>query len=43
MRRDFRDILVAAAKHWMRMLLRGYPFRAGNVQEYVWGTDMEVI
>jgi len=43
MRRDFRDIIVAAAKHWMRMLPGGYPFRAGNVQEYVWGTDMEVI
>jgi hypothetical protein len=38
--RDCRDIIMAAAKHWIRMTPGGYLFRAYNVQEYVWGTEI---
>lgn len=38
--RNCRDIILAAAKHWIRMLDGGYAFRACNVQDYVWGTEI---
>src|SRR5689334_10909710 len=39
-RNDCRSIIIEAAKNWVSLMPGGLVFRARNVQEHVWGTQI---